>query len=81
MATATRKRQRISKTLVRKSVGRGKFTAHDLAASLDISVDTAARALRSLEEAEDVEEVGAQKVTDEEGNFTRGRPRKLYRLA
>lgn len=70
-----------TKTELRKSVGRGKFTAQTLAEAADISAVAARRRLRNLlaegivERTEDVEKV-TNKVGDQ-----RGRPRHTFRVA
>lgn len=68
------------KTEIRKSVGRGKFTAGALAEAKGVTVRTARANLRALEAEGIVEVVGTEKVTDDEGTALRGRPRNLFRV-
>lgn len=68
------------KTEIRKSVGRGKFTAAALADAQGIQVRTARTKLRALADEGIVEIVDTQKVTDDEGTPLRGRPRHLFRV-
>lgn len=68
------------KTEIRKTVGRGKFDARKLAEARGVTVRTARVTLRDLAADGTVEVVGTEKVTDDEGNPARGRPRTLYRV-
>jgi predicted ArsR family transcriptional regulator len=70
----------ITKTALRKTVGRGKFTAGDLATAQGTARVTARQKLARLEDAGLVERVGIQKVLTEDGEFGRGRPATLYRV-
>jgi predicted ArsR family transcriptional regulator len=71
-----------NKTELRKAVGRGKFTSVDLAAAADISRPVARRRLAALAEAGIVERLDeVAKVTDEQGEAQRGRPRQVFRVA
>lgn len=71
-----------TKTSLRKTVGRGKFTAGDLAKAAELSAPVARRRLAQLVEAGVVTKLDeTQKVTDADGNPHRGKPRDLYRVS
>lgn len=75
MATAT-------KTDIRKTVSRGKFTRVEFEQAFGVTAPTARRQLRALSEAGVIEPLDeTQKVTDDEGEPQRGRPRQVYRVA
>lgn len=69
-----------TRTEIRKSVGRGRFTAADLAAAREVNVRTARNTLRAALDEGLVEVTGHAPITDEEGNPSRGRPRTLFRV-
>jgi predicted ArsR family transcriptional regulator len=72
----------LTKTEARKAVGRGKFTSVKFAEALDVSRASARRRLRSLTEAGVIEALDeTEKVTDDQGDAQRGRPRQVYRVA
>jgi predicted ArsR family transcriptional regulator len=72
----------LTKTQVRKTIGRGKFTSVEAAEALEVSRPTARRTLRALVEAGVIEALDEhQKVTDEDGEAQRGRPRQVFRVA
>lgn len=65
----------VSKTVLRKSVGRGKFTVADYADSHGVTRRTALNHLRNAAENGVVEVVGRQETGK------RGRPAHLYKVA
>lgn len=71
-----------TKTELRKTVGRGKFTSVEFAEALEVTRPTARQALRKLV-AEGVVEAlpETQKVLDADGEPQRGRPRQVFRVA
>jgi predicted ArsR family transcriptional regulator len=70
------------KTALRKTVGRGKFTALTLSEAEGISARAARKRLAALVEQGIVERLPeTEKVTDDEGAPQRGRPRAVYRVA
>lgn len=69
-----------TRTEIRKAVGRGQFTAADLAAAREVTVRTARNTLRDLLDEGVVEVTGQRPITDPEGNPARGRPRTLFRV-
>lgn len=70
----------ITKTQVRKLVGRGKFEIEDFAEATEVSKSTARRRVLSLVDEGILEQVGTAKRTNGDGEATRGRPAHLYRL-
>lgn len=71
-----------SKTELRKTVGRGKFTSVEFAEALEVSRATARIKLRKLAEEGVIEVLPeTQKVLDAEGEPQRGRPRHVFRVA
>lgn len=72
----------LSKTAIRKSVGRGKFTVGAFAEGTEVSTPTARRRLAELVSEGIVERLDdTEKVLDEDGEPQRGRPRHLYKVA
>lgn len=72
----------LSKTQVRKAVGRGKFSAADLASAIDVSAASARRTLRALVSEGVVEpQEDTEKIVGEDGEPHRGRPRHLFKVA
>lgn len=71
-----------TKTELRKTVGRGKFTSVEFAEALEVSRPTARQHLRKLAEEGVIEPLGeTQKVLNEDGEPQRGRPRHVFRVA
>lgn len=72
----------VTKTELRKTVGRRKFTSVDFADALEVTRPTARQTLRKLV-AEGVIEAlpETQKVLNDEGEPQRGRPRQVFRVA
>lgn len=71
-----------TKTELRKTVGRGKFTSVEFAEALGVTRQTARKALTALAAEGTVEVLPeTQKVLDAEGEPQRGRPRKVFRVA
>ncbi|MCA1799778.1 MAG: hypothetical protein LC650_00605 [Actinobacteria bacterium] len=71
-----------TKTEVRKTVGRGKFTSVEFAEALELQRPAARARLRGLVEAGVIEPLPeTQKVLDAEGEPQRGRPRQVFRVA
>jgi response regulator of citrate/malate metabolism len=73
--------QMLTKTALRKAVGRGRFTVADLAEAQGTARVTARQKLAKLEAEGLVERVGTRKVTTESGEFGRGRPATIYKVA
>lgn len=70
-----------NKTTIRKNVSRGKFTVNDFAEGIGRSTKTARSYLDALVEAGHVERLDeTQKVTNEDGVPTRGRPAQVFRV-
>lgn len=74
------RKRSVTKNSIRQNVGRGKFRLTDLAEALGVSYATAYASIRDLAQEGQVEEVGQEKVTAEDGTPGRGRPRTLYRV-
>lgn len=71
-----------TKTAIRKSLGRGKFTSVDFAEAAEVSRPAARRRLRNLVESGVLVALDETvKVTDEDGKAQRGRPRTAYKVA
>ena len=71
-----------SKTQARKAFGRGKFILAEAQEALGVSRVTVTKVIQSLIEQGLVERLDErQKVTDENGEPQRGRPRHVYRVA
>lgn len=71
-----------TKTEIRKTVSRGKFTSVEYAEKFEVTRATARQALRKLVAEGIVEALDeTQKVTDAEGEPQRGRPRQVFRVA
>ena len=71
-----------TKTAIRRAVGRGKFTNAEFAQAAEVSGAVARRRLASLVADGIVTELDeTQPVTDAAGEPSRGRPRKLFRVA
>lgn len=71
-----------TKTAIRKAVGRGKFTSIDFAEAADVSRPVARRRLNGLVESGVITLLDeTEKVTDEDGNALRGKPRNVYKVA
>lgn len=71
-----------SKTTLRKTIGRGKFTSIEFAEAANVSRPVARRRLNQLASEGLVEVLDeTQKVTDAEGTPLRGKPRKIYKVA
>lgn len=64
-----------SKTALRKTVGRGKFTVNDYAERTGVTRRTALNHLQAAAEAEAVEVVG------QTSTGKRGRPARVYKVA
>jgi predicted ArsR family transcriptional regulator len=72
----------LTKTAVRKTVSRGKFTRVEFEQALGVTAPTARRQLRALTEAGVIEALDeTQKVTNDDGEPQRGRPRQVYKVA
>lgn len=72
----------VTKTELRKTVGRGKFTSVELSESFEIGRPAARAKLRALVADGIVEALPeTQKVLDAEGEPQRGRPRQVFRVA
>lgn len=71
----------ITKTELRKAVGRGKFTVADLAEARGVKPRTAGITARDLLGDGVIEKVGTEKVLTEDGEPSRGRPRNVFRVA
>lgn len=64
----------LTKTDVRKAVGRKAFTVRDLAEALEVTAPTARKHVTRLVEAEKVEHIGKTETGQ------RGRPADLFRV-
>lgn len=72
----------MNKTEARKALGRGKFTTVEAAEALSVTRPTARRQLKGLVDAGVIEALPeTQKVTNDDGEPQRGRPRQVYRVA
>lgn len=65
----------VTKTALRKAVGRGKFTVADLAEAFEVTAPTARKHITRLAEAGKVEHVGKTETGK------RGRPADQYKVA
>lgn len=71
-----------TKTAIRKTIGRRKFTSVEFAEAAEVSRPIARRRLRKLVEDGVVEDLGeTAKVLNENGEPQRGRPRRVFRVA
>jgi len=70
-----------TKTELRKTVGRGKFTSVEAAEAFGVSRATARAKLRALAADGLIEPLDeTRKVLDAEGEAQRGRPRQVFRV-
>lgn len=71
----------LTKTDVRKTVSRGKFTSVEFAEKVGVSRTTARAKLRALVAEGIIEPLDeTRKVLDAEGEPQRGRPRQVFRV-